>query len=207
MRYTDSKNNITFNNVKPAGSLHASGPIGHNRMYTVQGDAITAITQGISLINGIDIDWDGAEVEPNVIINTTGDLLNWIRNRVGGGEDPLEFNFTIDNEGYLLYNGNRIGKVKGDDGAQGPQGATPTIGSNGNWFINNTDTGVRAEGRDGATPNISIGSNGNWFINNVDTGVKARGENGATPTIGSNGNWFIDNVDTGIRAEGRDGTV
>lgn len=39
--------------------------------------------------------------------------------------------------------------LKGDQGAQGPQGepgATPYIGSNGNWWIGDTDTGVSAGG-------------------------------------------------------------
>ncbi|EEG72129.1 hypothetical protein CLOHYLEM_07807, partial [[Clostridium] hylemonae DSM 15053] len=30
-------------------------------------------------------------------------------------------------------------------------------------------------------PEIYIGENGNWFINNYDTGVKARGDDGITP--------------------------
>lgn len=29
---------------------------------------------------------------------------------------------------------------------------TPSIGTNGNWFIGNTDTGIKAEGKDGYTP-------------------------------------------------------
>jgi hypothetical protein len=50
--------------------------------------------------------------------------------------------------------------AKGDTGATGatgPQGLagvagiTPTIGGNGNWFINNMDTGVPAKGTQGAT--------------------------------------------------------
>ncbi len=61
-------------------------------------------------------------------------------------------------------------------------GQTPYIGSNGNWWIGTTDTGVKAEGtsgangQDGKTP--YIGENGNWFIGNIDTGVKAQGSNG-----------------------------
>lgn len=44
--------------------------------------------------------------------------------------------------------------LKGDQGAQGPQGepgATPYIGSNGNWWIGNTDTGVSAGGSGGGS--------------------------------------------------------
>lgn len=74
----------------------------------------------------------------------------------------------------------------------------------------------------GQTPIISIGENGNWFINGTDTGKPSQGENGEngtdgedgtngvdgqTPTIeiGSNGNWYINGTDTGVKAEGTDG--
>ena len=124
---------------------------------------------------------------------------------------------------------------KGDTGEQGPQGEpgkdglTPYIGSNGNWWIGDTDTGVTAEGQgtpgqdgtngeDGLTP--YIGSNGNWWIGNTDTGVTAEGQgtpgqdgiagedgqDGLTPYIGSNGNWWIGDTDTGVKAEGTAGT-
>ena len=58
-------------------------------------------------------------------------------------------------------------------------------------------------GEDGQTP--FIGENGNWWIGDTDTGVKANGENGATPHIGENGNWWIGDTDTGIAAQGKDG--
>ena len=57
-------------------------------------------------------------------------------------------------------------------------------------------------GTNGETP--YIGSNGNWWIGNTDTGIKAEGESGETPYIGSNGNWWIGNTDTGVKAEGTD---
>lgn len=53
----------------------------------------------------------------------------------------------------------KIPGPKGDDGAPGAPGApgkdgedglTPYIGANGNWFIGNTDTGVKAQGEKGA---------------------------------------------------------
>ena len=92
----------------------------------------------------------------------------------------------------------------------------PYIGENGNWFVNNKDTGVPAtgpagqngtNGTNGSTP--KVGENGNWWIDNVDTGIPATGaagENGVdgeTPFIGQNGNWWIGDVDTGILAEGK----
>lgn len=57
------------------------------------------------------------------------------------------------------------------------------------------------EGENGQTP--YIGSNGNWFIGQEDTGVQAlgsKGDNGITPHIGENGNWFIGESDTSISA-------
>ena len=56
------------------------------------------------------------------------------------------------------------------------------------------------KGKDGITPHIS--SNGNWWIENTDTGVQAKGKDGITPHIGSNGNWWIENTDTGVHAQG-----
>lgn len=38
----------------------------------------------------------------------------------------------------------------GAPGAKGDDGLTPYIGANGNWFIGNTDTGVKAQGEKGA---------------------------------------------------------
>jgi len=61
----------------------------------------------------------------------------------------------------------------------GGSGDTPYIGANGNWWIGNTDTGVKAEGSDGDDGNTPyIGNNGNWWIGNTDTGVKAEGSDG-----------------------------
>ena len=95
----------------------------------------------------------------------------------------------------------------------------PYIGSNGNWWVGGTDTGVKAAGddgkpgKDGETP--YIGENGNWWIGFTDTKVKAagtdgkdgeKGEDGETPYIGENGNWWIGETDTGVKAVGTDGT-
>ena len=45
---------------------------------------------------------------------------------------------------YTVTNG-----AAGAAGAAGANGTTPHIGENGNWFIGDTDTGVKAEGKDG----------------------------------------------------------
>lgn len=74
------------------------------------------------------------------------------------------------------------GEFKGDDGV------TPHIGSNGNWYIGNTDTGISAKGTkgdNGITPHI--GDNGNWYIGTTDTGISAKGVKGDPGENGKDG--------------------
>lgn len=61
------------------------------------------------------------------------------------------------------------------------------------------------DGADGITPHI--GDNGNWYLGNTDTGIKAAGSDGTTPTIGANGNWWIGGKDTGMAAAGQAATI
>ena len=99
---------------------------------------------------------------------------------------------------------------------------TPSIGSNGNWYVNEVDSGVKAQGDQGipGTPGAdapipTIGLNGNWWVGSIDTGKPARGEkgdagqNGISPvlTIGMNGNWYINGADTGTPARGETGPM
>lgn len=91
--------------------------------------------------------------------------------------------WLTDAEGNMI----RTTGDNGKDGADGVDGLTPHIGSNGNWWIGEEDTGIKAEGNagsDGLTP--KIGDNGNWWIGMKDTGVPAKGENGKgapTPVV------------------------
>jgi hypothetical protein len=71
----------------------------------------------------------------------------------------------------------------GTPGPAGPQGQSPYIGANGNWYVGDTDLGVHAQGDTGAPGQAGtsphIGANGNWFVGIVDTGIHAQGEAGA----------------------------
>ena len=90
-----------------------------------------------------------------------------------------------------------LSDLKGEDGEDGD---TPYIGSNGNWWIGTTDTGVRANGK-----NSSSGSDGSDGRDGRDGKDGEDGEDGLTPFIGSNGNWWIGAADTGVPAAGADG--
>lgn len=79
---------------------------------------------------------------------------------------------------------------KGDKGEQGIQGIPGKDGADGKDGVNGTNG---TDGKDGLTP--TIGENGNWFIGDVDTGVKAEGvdgtdgKNGVDATDCENHTW------------------
>ena len=64
----------------------------------------------------------------------------------------LQYRFDADGEWETIFDFSTVETVKGDPGD------TPYIGANGNWFIGNTDTGVKAKGDKGDTG--SAGKNG-----------------------------------------------
>ena len=129
------------------------------------------------------------------------------------------------------------GNIKGADGQQGPQGEqgaqgetgatgangqTPYIGDNGNWWIGDTDTQVKAAGTDGISItsvvlieaqgsggcntyeiHFSNGSSYQFYVYNGNNGND--GEPGKTPFIGENGHWWIGDIDTWVPATGATG--
>lgn len=107
--------------------------------------------------------------------------------------------------GKLQYNGSDVGLKgekgdKGDtgepgkDGKDGTNGITPRIGTNGNWYLGDTDTGKPSRGDKGAD-----GKDG------TDGSPGVAGADGITPHIGDNGNWFIGSTDTGKPSRGEKG--
>ena len=76
------------------------------------------------------------------------------------------------------------------DVLRGEDGTTPKIGENGNWWIGTTDTGVLAQGQNGAD-----GTDG------------SDGTDGNSPIIGENGNWWIGDTDTNVAATGAAGVA
>ncbi len=100
----------------------------------------------------------------------------------GNGEPTIvgkDGDIYIDLDTYNLYCKSddawrNIGNIKGSPGIPGAPGATGEPGT------------------DGLTP--YIGDNGNWWIGNRDTTVKAEGINGTNGNNGTNGaTWIVDN--------------
>ncbi len=147
---------------------------------------------GIKGIGADGVDGEAAEV---TFENVEGGVRVVLKDRAHG------------ENAFVIFNGR-----DGLDGEDGADGLTPYIGANGDFWIGNVDTGVKAQGEhgaDGVSP--SIGANGHWYIGEIDTGVRAQGERGAdgadglTPYIGASGNWYIGEIDTGVKAQGADG--
>ena len=126
--------------------------------------------------------------------------------------------------------------LKGEAGATGQNGADAPVPNikGGYWYIGETNTGIKAEGKDGSngsngkdgiTPTIS--DDGYWVVNGQKTNIKAKGtdgtngsngsngangkdgkdgKDGITPTISADGYWVVNGQKTNIKAKGTDGT-
>lgn len=92
-------------------------------------------------------------------------------------------------------------------GKDGVNGQTPYIGTNGNWWIGTTDTGIKAQGeqgpagKDGITPQLEI-KDGRWRLS-VDNGKNwtdlgpakgDTGDTGAQGPAGKDGDSFFKSV-------------
>lgn len=79
---------------------------------------------------------------------TVGDALTTLdeKSHTHANKDTLDK--LSDSNGKLQYNGSDVG-LKGDKGADGKDGITPTIGANGNWYLDTTDTGKPSRGEKG----------------------------------------------------------
>ena len=81
LKYTE--NEVNFDSVKIPQILYEHGPLGRKGKIEYNDDEVTHIDDK-SFINAVDIDWNGIEVENNNRINTTADLINWIKSRSTG---------------------------------------------------------------------------------------------------------------------------
>lgn len=95
------------------------------------------------------------------------------------GNDGLSAYQVAVNNGYEGTEQEWLASLRGQDGANGQDGATPTltIDFNGYWVINGIPTQTIAEGTNGHSPIVAI-ENGYWTIDGVNTGVVAEGTNG-----------------------------
>lgn len=93
--------------------------------------------------------------------------------------------------------------TNGKDGIDGKDGADGKDGINGKDGVDGRNGTDGRDGKDGLTP--YIGSNGNWHIGDTDTGVSAIGKNGRNGKDGKDGRDGKDGKDGVDGKDGRDG--
>ena len=124
-------------------------------------------------------------------VQKLNDDMNIIRVLLDGNKTITSYSFDGANYTLTLSNGETLTLTQGVVGANYP---SITIGENGNWVIAGTDSGVRAEAKDGEdapyTPQFKI-ENENWCVSLdggatwQNLGVKATGTaSGASPISG-----------------------
>ena len=124
-------------------------------------------------------------------VQKLNDDMNIIRVLLDGNKTITSYSFDGANYTLTLSNGETLTLTQGVVGANYP---SITIGENGNWVIAGTDSGVRAEAKDGEdapyTPQFKI-ENENWCVSLdggatwENLGVKATGTASGTSPISS----------------------
>lgn len=97
-------------------------------------------------------------------------------------ENILQWRYVGDEIWLNLYD---LTALKGADGRDGVDGKDGINGKDGAAGKDGTNGQNGRDGKDGKTP--SIGENGNWWIGDIDTGVKAAGTDGTDGVDGEKG--------------------
>lgn len=89
---TISQDNITFSNYNDSDIISVSSPLKYGSYEGLDED-------NYGIVNAVDIAWNGAEVDEETTINSTGELLNYIKGAYssggGSGFDPTELQNAI----------------------------------------------------------------------------------------------------------------
>ena len=176
------------------------------------------------------INWPSTQVD-------LADFLVYIKGEKGDkGKDGMsaydqwkilitQGNVTNPHDPSLIWPSSKNTEADFWDFLSGRDGQSPHIGENGNWYIGNKDTEIKAIGKDGKNgingkdglsayelwkQSVADG-NINWpkdqtTMEHFFLYLKGKdGENGITPHVGENGNWYIGNHDTNFPAQGQKG--
>lgn len=100
-------------------------------------------------------------------------------------ENILQWRYVGDEIWLNLYDLTALKGADGRDGVDGKDGADGINGKDGAAGKDGTNGQNGSDGKDGKTP--FIGENGNWWIGEIDTGVKAAGIDGTDGVDGDKG--------------------
>ena len=100
-------------------------------------------------------------------------------------ENTLQWRYTGDEIWLNLYDLSVLRGLDGKDGADGKDGINGKDGADGKDGTNGINGQNGSDGADGNTP--FIGENGNWWVGEIDTGIKAAGTAGKDGINGIDG--------------------
>ena len=105
------------------------------------------------------------------------------------GADSADDGSPLSDESTLSDEGSAAPGRDGSDGSDGTDGLTPHIGSNGNWWIGSTDTGIKATGSDGKDGQNGVdGQDGKDGVGIANIEINENGELVVTLTDGTEKN-------------------
>lgn len=165
------------------------------------------VTQGSMILSGEGVPSAEKGQIGDYYLDLSSSALYGPKTKDGWGNSVLNLKGLKGDKGDKGDNGTN--GQNGEPGQNGQPGLTPHIGENGNWWVGNTDLGVKAQGNPGTNgQDGQPGRDGQPGQPGRDgqNGQPGRdGQNGETPRIGDNGNWWIGNEDTGKPARGAQG--
>jgi len=153
------------------------------------------VTQGSMILSGEGVPSAEKGQTGDYYLDLSSSALYGPKTKDGWGNSVLNLKGLKGDKGDNGTNGQN-----GEPGQNGQPGLTPRIGENGNWWVGNTDLGVKAQGNPGTN-----GQDGQPGRDGQNGQPGRDGQNGETPRIGDNGNWWIGNEDTGKPARGAQG--
>ena len=98
-----TQNSILFKNIYKDGGVSINDTLiqsSFNPNENIPSDS------NFPLINAVDIDWNGAEIDSNTTINTTGDLISWIKNNQLNNEQKEALQYLSNIIKMIKNNGN-----------------------------------------------------------------------------------------------------
>ena len=157
------------------------------------------VTQGSMILSGRGIPSAEKGQTGDYYLDLSSSELYGPKTKDGWGNSVLNLKGLKGDKGDNGTNG-QDGQ-NGQPGRDGQNGEIPRIGDNGNWWVGNTDLGVKAQGNPGTN-----GQNGQPGRDGQNGQPGRDGQNGLTPRIGDNGNWWVGDTDLNVKAQGNPGT-
>lgn len=151
-----------------AGDIHTTRPLklfGSKAVTTGDGEERTPMPNGYAqaiaaLDKKLDKNQGAANAGKALVINKSGNVVPGTASSGGGADGKSAYEIAVEN-GFEGDEKAWLASLKGDKGNTGPAGADGKPGT---------------DGKDGITP--TVGSNGNWYLGTTDTGQPSRGEQG-----------------------------